>query len=172
MEDYAKYPPYLLSGGQKQRVCIAGIMAMQPKYMVLDEPTAMLDPHGRRQAIQTLLKLHEEESIALIGLTHSLDEARMADRIIVLDQGKIALQYTPPNITALSNVLSMLVPLFQVSLQRAASLSEAMEARGYTGQERTSLYELALNRNDYLCLSALLIWLIIFLTLKAMGAPL
>lgn len=76
------------------------------------------------------------------------------------------------NALRLGNVLSLLVPLFQVSLRRAASLSEAMESRGYTGQERSSLYKLALNRNDYLCLAALFIWLIIFITLKPWGAPL
>ncbi|HEX3010941.1 MAG TPA: ATP-binding cassette domain-containing protein, partial [Syntrophomonadaceae bacterium] len=69
MEDFAKYPPYLLSGGQKQRVCIAGILAVQPQYMVLDEPAAMLDPHGRKQVMETLCKLNREEGMALVWLT-------------------------------------------------------------------------------------------------------
>jgi energy-coupling factor transport system ATP-binding protein len=101
MEDYAKYPPYLLSGGQKQRVGIAGIMAMRPDYMILDEPTAMLDPQGRRQVIDTLLKLHREENLSLVWMTHRLEEACLADRIIILERGKIIRQGTPQQIIAL-----------------------------------------------------------------------
>ncbi|MEN6326390.1 MAG: ATP-binding cassette domain-containing protein, partial [Syntrophomonas sp.] len=89
MEDYKKYPPHLLSGGQKQRVCIAGLLALQPEYMVLDEPTSMLDPRSRREVMGTLLHLRREEGISLILITHYLEEALLADRIIVLDQGQV-----------------------------------------------------------------------------------
>lgn len=108
MGDYLKYPPYLLSGGQKQRVCIAGILAMQPEYMVLDEPTSMLDPDGRRQVMETLLHLHRSENIALVWLTHSLAEACQANRIVVLDAGRVVLQGPPGQIISRSQSLNEL----------------------------------------------------------------
>jgi len=89
MEDYVKHPPYLLSGGQKQKICIAGILAMKPKYMVLDEPAAMLDPQGRREIMETLLHLQESEGISLIIVTNCLEEIVRADRIVILDEGEI-----------------------------------------------------------------------------------
>ncbi|MDD2620263.1 MAG: energy-coupling factor transporter ATPase [Syntrophomonadaceae bacterium] len=92
MEDYAKYPPYLLSGGQKQRVCIAGMLAMQPKYMILDEPTTMLDPQGKKDVRRTLAKLKQEQSLSIIVISHDFDELLQTDRLVIIDQGEIILE--------------------------------------------------------------------------------
>jgi energy-coupling factor transport system ATP-binding protein len=95
MEDFAQHPPLLLSGGQKQRVAIAGILAMKPKYMVLDEPTSMLDTRGRREVIDILIELKEKEGITLVLTTHDPGEIIRADRVIVLDKGKLIFQGSP-----------------------------------------------------------------------------
>ena len=95
MYEYREHAPHLLSGGQKQRVAIAGIIAMEPKCIVLDEPTAMLDPRGRREVIQTISRLNREKGITVILITHHMDEAAKADRVVVLHKGKIAADGTP-----------------------------------------------------------------------------
>jgi len=95
MYEYRNHAPHLLSGGQKQRVAIAGIIAMQPKCIVLDEPTAMLDPRGRREVMETVLTLNREKNITVILITHHMDEAAMAQRVVVLSQGKVAADGTP-----------------------------------------------------------------------------
>lgn len=95
MSRYAKHSPNKLSGGQKQRVAIAGIMAMKPKCIVLDEPTAMLDPQGRKEVLNTIHRLNKEENITIILITHYMEEVIDADRIFVMDAGKIVLQGTP-----------------------------------------------------------------------------
>lgn len=98
MEDYKKYPPYLLSGGQKQRVCIAGLLALQPQYMVMDEPTSMLDPKSRKEVMETLWHLYRKMDITLILITHNLEDAIQADRIIVLDSGKVQFAGKPAQV--------------------------------------------------------------------------
>ena len=95
MADYKKNAPHLLSGGQKQRVAIAGILAMSPKYIILDEPTAMLDPSGRREVMDTLIKLHKEEGKTIILITHYMEEAAISDRVVVMEDGKMVLSGTP-----------------------------------------------------------------------------
>ncbi|MCX8131365.1 MAG: energy-coupling factor transporter ATPase [Clostridia bacterium] len=95
ISEYAKNAPHLLSGGQKQRVAIAGILAMKPKCIVLDEATSMLDPIGRREVMNVLKKLNEEEKITIIHITHHMDEATLADRVIVIDKGQLVMQGTP-----------------------------------------------------------------------------
>ncbi len=95
MYEYRTHAPHLLSGGQKQRVAIAGVIAMEPKCIVLDEPTAMLDPKGRREVMDTIQRLNREKKITVILITHHMDEAAMADRVVVLNKGKIALDGTP-----------------------------------------------------------------------------
>ncbi|MDU3457924.1 MAG: energy-coupling factor transporter ATPase [Peptoniphilus harei] len=95
MADYKKNAPHLLSGGQKQRVAIAGILAMSPKYIILDEPTAMLDPSGRREVIDTLIKLNKEEGKTIILITHYMEEAAISDRVVVMEDGKMVLSGTP-----------------------------------------------------------------------------
>lgn len=95
MTEYRYHSPNKLSGGQKQRVAIAGIMAMKPKCIVLDEPTAMLDPNGRKEVIRTLRELNEKESVTVLLITHYMDEVIHADKVIVMDDGKVVMQGTP-----------------------------------------------------------------------------
>ncbi len=98
MSDYKLHEPHKLSGGQKQRVAIAGIIAMQPDCIVLDEPTAMLDPKGRREVIDTLKKLKAEYGITIVLITHYMNEATEADRVVVMDNGNIILDGTPKEV--------------------------------------------------------------------------
>jgi energy-coupling factor transport system ATP-binding protein len=98
MTKYARHEPYRLSGGQKQRIAIAGIIAMTPKCIIFDESTAMLDPIGRREVMDTIKKLNSELGITIIMITHYMDEAAMADRVLVLDGGVIALDGKPAEI--------------------------------------------------------------------------
>jgi energy-coupling factor transport system ATP-binding protein len=98
MLEYRTHSPNKLSGGQKQRVAIAGIMAMKPECIVLDEPTAMLDPNGRKEVIRTITKLNQEESVTILLITHYMEEVIGADKVIVMDEGKIVMQGTPREI--------------------------------------------------------------------------
>ncbi|MBQ7862941.1 MAG: energy-coupling factor transporter ATPase [Lachnospiraceae bacterium] len=95
MLEYRTHSPNKLSGGQKQRVAIAGIMAMKPKCIVLDEPTAMLDPSGRKEVIKTLHELNDKENVTVLLITHYMDEVIGADKVIVMDDGKVVMQGTP-----------------------------------------------------------------------------
>lgn len=95
MYEYRAHSPNRLSGGQKQRVAIAGIMAMKPECIVLDEPTAMLDPNGRKEVIRTIRQLNKQEEVTIILITHYMEEAIHADRVIVMDGGKVVMQGTP-----------------------------------------------------------------------------
>ena len=95
MSDFRSFAPHHLSGGQKQRVAIAGALAMHTKCLVLDEPTAMLDPQGRDEVLQTVRKLHREQGITVIYITHFMEEAVEADRLVVMEQGKIMADGTP-----------------------------------------------------------------------------
>ena len=95
MYEYRTHAPHLLSGGQKQRVAIAGVIAMEPKCIVLDEPTAMLDPRGRREVMDTIRRLNREKGITVILITHHMDEAAKADRVVVLHKGAVAADGTP-----------------------------------------------------------------------------
>ena len=98
MYEYRTHAPYKLSGGQKQRVAIAGILAIQPKCIVLAEPTAMLDPSGRNEVMSTLLKLNKEDGITVVLITHYMDEAVLADRVVVMDSGKVLTEGTPDEV--------------------------------------------------------------------------
>lgn len=98
MFEFAKSAPHKLSGGQKQRVAIAGIIAMSPECIVLDEPTAMLDPKGRREIINTILKLNREKNITVVLITHFMEEAENADRVVVVNDGVIAQDGTPKSV--------------------------------------------------------------------------
>ena len=100
MYEYRTPAPNLLSGGQKQRIAIAGVIAMQPKCIVLDEPTAMLDPRGRQEVMDTVIRLHKEKNITLVLITHHMEEAARADRIVVLEHGKVALDGKPREVFA------------------------------------------------------------------------
>ena len=98
MYEFRKHAPHKLSGGQKQRVAIAGIIAMEPDCIVLDEPTAMLDPRGRSEVIETIHKLNKEKGITVVLITHYMDEAVGADRVVVMDGGEILTQGTPKEV--------------------------------------------------------------------------
>ena len=98
MSHYALHAPHLLSGGQKQRIAIAGVIAMQPKCIVLDEPTAMLDPRGRKEVVDTISRLNREKGITVVLITHHMDEAAQADRVVVLHKGKVTADGTPKEV--------------------------------------------------------------------------
>ena len=126
MSAYAKHEPHRLSGGQKQRVAIAGILAMMPQCVVFDESTAMLDPGGRREVLDTIRKLNREEGMAVLNITHYMNEAAEADRIIVINDGKLLLDGTPDEIFAKRDVLT------EVGLEvpQCAELIHALRAAG------------------------------------------
>ena len=98
MYHFREHAPHLLSGGQKQRIAIAGIIAMEPKCIVLDEPTAMLDPRGRKEVMETVLRLNREKNITVVLITHHMDEAAQAQRVIVLHKGDIAADGAPKEV--------------------------------------------------------------------------
>ena len=100
MTQYARHAPHKLSGGQKQRVAIAGIIAMKPQVIIFDESTAMLDPQGRREVVDIMEKLNREEGITVLNITHYMEEAARADRVIVINDGRIALDGTPREVFA------------------------------------------------------------------------
>ena len=105
MYDYREHAPFKLSGGQKQRIAIAGILAMQPQCIVLDEPTAMLDPNGRDEVMATLLKLNREKNMTVVLITHYMEEAVLADRVVVMVAGKILTQGTPEEVFSQAELL-------------------------------------------------------------------
>lgn len=96
--EFAKNAPHLLSGGQKQRVAIAGVLAMKPECIILDESTAMLDPSGRKEVMRVMRKLNREENITVIHITHHMDEAAQADRVIVIDKGSVVIDGKPEQV--------------------------------------------------------------------------
>lgn len=98
MYDYRLHASHKLSGGQKQRVAIAGVLAMNPECIVLDEPTAMLDPVGRREVMETICRLHREQGMTVVLITHYMEEAVLADRVVVMEQGKMVMDGTPREI--------------------------------------------------------------------------
>ncbi len=126
MYEYRKSSPYNLSGGQKQRVAIAGVIAMEPQCIVLDEPTAMLDPQGRKDVISTLIKLCREKGITIILITHYMNEAALADRIVVLNNGKVELDGTPRDVFSHSRRLNEL----GLAIPQVAELAQKLNAAG------------------------------------------
>lgn len=105
MSEYKRHAPHLLSGGQKQRVAIAGILAMQPECIIFDEPTAMLDPSGRREVLENIKEINKEHGITVVLITHYMDEAAQADRVVVIDGGSVVLEGKPKQV--FSNVEKM-----------------------------------------------------------------
>ena len=138
MTNYVKHEPHRLSGGQKQRVAIAGVLAMRPSCMILDEATAMLDPLGRREVMQTVKKLNEEENITVINITHYMDEAAMADRVIVLNDGKIFMEGTPEEIFLKQDELVSI----GLDVPQSAALANKLKRAGITLKGATSTPEL------------------------------
>ncbi|MCL6638786.1 MAG: energy-coupling factor transporter ATPase [Firmicutes bacterium] len=121
-------PPHLLSGGQKQRLALAGVLAMRPECLVLDEPTAMLDPAGRRALLETLRRLNREEGLTLVLVTHFMEEAALADRILVLEGGRIAAAGPPREVFSRED----LVEALQLELPAAAWLARRLRRRGFS----------------------------------------
>ena len=98
MTEKASFAPHMLSGGQKQRVAVAGVLAMQPEVMIMDEATAMLDPSGRKEVLETVRKLNREQGMTVVWITHFMEEAALADRVVVLDKGAVAMDGAPSSI--------------------------------------------------------------------------
>ena len=126
MEEYRTSTPTRLSGGQKQRIAIAGVLAIKPKIMILDESTAMLDPKGRREVMDVIKRLNKEEKMTVILITHFMDEALEADRAIVMNQGEIVMQGTPEEIFQRSDELE----IYNLALPRAAAIAKKLSAGG------------------------------------------
>ncbi len=128
MTEYARHAPSRLSGGQKQRVAIAGILAMRPSLMILDESTSMLDPKGRAEVLETVERLHKERNITLLHITHYMDEAARADRIIVMDDGEKLLDGTP------SEVFAKVSLLHKIGLEapQSTEVLHALSKEGYS----------------------------------------
>lgn len=134
MSEYANSAPHLLSGGQKQRVAIAGILAMQPRCIIMDEPTAMLDPSGRAEVMSAIHRLNRETGVTVVLITHHMDEAASAQRVIVMKQGRVALDGTPREVFSQverMQALSLAVPqtvelLYALNRQGAALSLEAL----------------------------------------------
>lgn len=108
MQNYRRHAPHLLSGGQKQRVAIAGILAMKPRCLVLDEPTAMLDPRGRREVLSTVRQLNREEGMTVVWITHHMDEAVYANRVLVMEVGSLVMAGEPHKVFSQSKLLQSL----------------------------------------------------------------
>lgn len=123
MSDYAKHAPHLLSGGQKQRIAIAGVLALEPKVIVLDEPTAMLDPQGRQEIVRTVKQLNKEKGITIVYITHYMTEALEADRVVVMEKGHIRFSGTP------HEVFSRVDELEKVGLEAPLAAKIASELR-------------------------------------------
>lgn len=126
MEKYRAHTPFKLSGGQKQRIAIAGILAMKPTVLILDESTAMLDPKGRKEVLETIKKLKCEQNITVILITHYMDEALDADNVVVLNEGKILMQGAPKEIFSKKDLLAKT----KLELPIATYVSNALQISG------------------------------------------
>ncbi len=144
MYEYRMQPPHKLSGGQKQRVAIAGIIAMQPDCIVLDEPTAMLDPKGRDEVMSTIKRLNREQGITIVLITHYMDEAVDADRVFVMDDGKILTSGTPQQVFSQVELLKR----HRLDVPQVTELCYKLRALG------VDINELSLHCND--CISKLM----------------
>ena len=127
MYEYRGHAPHLLSGGQKQRIAIAGVIAMEPKCIVLDEPTAMLDPRGRKEVMDTVLTLNREKGITVVLITHHMDEAARAGRVVVLHKGNVALDGTAKEVFARTDVLHSI----GLAAPETVELCFALREQGY-----------------------------------------
>lgn len=129
MEKFVRHAPHLLSGGQKQRVAIAGVIAMQPKCIVLDEPTAMLDPKGRSEVMSTIRALNKDLGITVVLITHYMEEAVQADRVVVVDDGQILLDGTPREVFSQVKLLKSV----ELDVPQATRLLYRLEEAGVQG---------------------------------------
>ena len=127
MTKYRSFAPHMLSGGQKQRIAIAGVLAMEPKYIVLDEPTAMLDPIGRREVMSTLKRLNKERGVTVVIITHNMEEAVLAERVVVMDKGRIVMDDVPSKV--FSDVES--VKLMGLDVPQVTELAHVLKNNGF-----------------------------------------
>lgn len=127
MYEYRTHAPHKLSGGQKQRVAIAGVLAMRPACIVLDEPTSMLDPRGRKEVLDTVRTLNREQGITIILITHNMDEAVLADRVVVMDDGRTVLEGTPLTVFSQVEALKKL----RLDVPQATELIHMLRADGF-----------------------------------------
>ncbi len=144
MYDYRRHEPHRLSGGQKQRVAIAGIIAMQTNCIVLDEPTAMLDPKGRKEVLNALFKLKNELGISIILVTHFMDEAVLADRVVVMNDGGVSLDGTPEEVFSHTELLKSIGLTVPKPLELATELKQCgVELNGspLTADEFVSVFK-------------------------------
>jgi energy-coupling factor transport system ATP-binding protein len=126
LEGLRRRPPHLLSGGQKQRVAIAGVLAMHPQCLILDEATSMLDPQGQAEVMETAFRLCRRDGLALILITHAMEEAALADRIVVLSEGRVALQGPPADVFARDEILGPL----RIEPPQVATLARSLQSAG------------------------------------------
>lgn len=126
MYEYRTHSPNRLSGGQKQRVAIAGIMAMKPECIVLDEPTAMLDPNGRKEVIQAIRQLNQREKVTIILITHYMEEVIHADRVIVMDDGRVVMQGTPREVFSQVGLLKQ----YRLDVPQVTLLAHELRKKG------------------------------------------
>ncbi|MGE5507554.1 MAG: ATP-binding cassette domain-containing protein, partial [Chitinophagales bacterium] len=137
---YRNHAPHRLSGGQKQRVAIAGVIAMRPECIVLDEPTAMLDPSGRREVLSTIGRLHREEGHTVVLITHFMEEAAQAERVIVMERGRIMLDGTPREVFRQTEELHRL----HLDVPAATELAARLYAAGWpVPEDALTMEELA-----------------------------
>ena len=148
MYEYRKHSPNKLSGGQKQRIAIAGIMAMKPACIVLDEPTAMLDPNGRKEVIRTIRELNKKEQVTVILITHYMEEVVHADKVIVMDGGKVVMEGTPRDIFSRVEELKK----YRLDVPQVTLLAYELKQKGFpipdgilTIEELTDSIEAVLN---------------------------
>lgn len=146
MDAFKQSAPHLLSGGQKQRIAIAGILTMEPDILVLDEPTAMLDPLGRKEVIDTVIRLNKKQGITVVLITHFMEEAALADRIVVMSEGKIAMEGEPLEIFKRSDELIAL----DLDLPFPIALAEQCNNQGLKLEHRLTDEELVEDICHYL----------------------
>ncbi len=150
MTEYARHAPHKLSGGQKQRVAIAGIIAMRPKCIIFDESTAMLDPIGRKEVMNTILRLNKEEKITVVLITHYMNEAIQADRVVVMRNGGIYLQGTPNEVFTKPEMLTSAGLEVPQSIELISKLNNELgfniPLRVYTDEECARLISNEINR--------------------------
>ena len=127
MYEYRLHAPHLLSGGQKQRIAIAGVLAVRPKCVVLDEPTAMLDPEGRREVVATIHELNEKFGVTVVLITHHMSEAITADRVVVMNEGKILADDVPEKVFSQVELLKRV----GLTVPETTELMFALNARGW-----------------------------------------
>ena len=151
-DTYAKRSPFQLSGGQMRRAAIAGIIAMKPKYLVLDEPVAGLDPRGREDLLRKIKALHDEQGITIIFISHNMEDiARLADKVIIMKQGELLLEGAPEEVFEESEVIlsaGLMAPKMSLIIESLKTAGMDIEGSAYTIQKGVSLIQDALRRKE------------------------